>query len=117
MKNQRSFLITSSTLGVVLLFAGAAKGDFNPVALTPGSYNADVVVERNTFPTINNFVNLTMDAGTNNSGNTWFEQGYDASRPWSGLPPQNTVFSAADGSAHQFRMGDYTASNALCVYA
>lgn len=104
-------------LGVALGFIGAARADFNPVQLTPGSFNADVVVERTAPPPVNNFVTATMDGGTNNNAWTWYEMGYNAGQPWSGLPTHNSTFTAANAADHQFQMPpDYTVNNAVCVY-
>ncbi len=69
-----------------------ARADFNPIPLTPGSFNADVVVEKNAGQCIQNFVNVTMDNGTNDNANTWYEAGYG--------PTDTTAASTAIGRAY-----------------
>jgi hypothetical protein len=107
-------------LKIVILFGAAlatvAHADYNPILLTPGSFTADVVVEKTAPPPLNNYVTATMDGGTNNSSNTWYEQGFNTNMPSTGLPPAGTVFTAVANANHQFRMpASYAANNALFI--
>jgi len=97
--------------------ASLARADFNPVPLTPGSFTADVIVEKNAAPTINDFVTATMDGGTNNNGSTFYEQGYASPWPWTGVPAAGSTFSSiTDPTGHQFKMPpSYTTNNAILI--
>ncbi|PWU14941.1 MAG: hypothetical protein C5B50_16195 [Verrucomicrobia bacterium] len=82
-------------IGLVLSSLGAltvARADFNPVPLTPGSFTYDSVVENTAPPPLANFVNVTMDNGTNNNGATWYEAGFCTNVPYLGLPPHGSTF-------------------------
>src|SRR5215204_4891338 len=100
------------------LLASNARADFNPIALTPGSFTADVIVEKTAPRSINDYVTATMDGGTNNNSNTWYEKGFDSTRPNTGLPNSNSVFTAFADANRTFRMApDFSTNAALCVYA
>jgi hypothetical protein len=105
-------------LNILLLAAlGVApvRADYDPIPLTPGSFNADVVVENTAPVPPNNFVTATMDGGTNNSSRTWFEQGFNTNMPGAGLPPAGSTFFAT-AADHQFQMPpSYAANNALYI--
>ncbi len=104
-------------LGMGLALICPARGDFNPIPLTPGSFTHDVIVEKTAPAPLNTRVTATMDGGTNNNGSTWFEQGYVSTVPYAGLPPQGSTFTATNDVNHVFKMAaDYTANNALLVY-
>jgi hypothetical protein len=78
---------------LALMLAGSARGaGYQPVPLTPGSFNADVVVEKTAAPPIENFVTAGGDGGTNLTGNAWFETGYYPSVSGWGLPPHGSTF-------------------------
>src|SRR5512135_2078769 len=109
---------TLINIGLTCICIGLARADFNPVPLTPGSFNADVVVEKTAPPPLNNYVNATMDGGTNNTAWVWYENGYDIAQPWTGLPIHGSVFTAAADVNHQFQMApNYAVNNVLCVFS
>src|SRR5258706_14638232 len=89
-------------LTMALAVVSIVRADFNPVPLNPSSYNHDVVVEKPAPRTMSDAVNATMDAGTNKSGNTWFEVGYYPGHT-NGLPAQNSLVSNATAD-HTWRM-------------
>ena len=97
-------------------FATAAYAGYSPIPLTPGSFTADVVVEKTAPPPMNNLVTATMDGGTNNNSQTWYEQGFNTNMPLTGIPPAGSVFTAQDNAARQFQMpASYTTNNALFI--
>ena len=115
----------STLIPIALLCAGAslARADFNPITLTPGSYNADVVVEKTATAPIGVACNATIDNGTNlanwlPSGDTWMEQGFFTNNPTHGLPAPGVPFVALSNSAISFAMApSYTANNAIMIDA
>ena len=106
---------------LTLLLAGActisAQADFNPITLTPGSFTADVIVEKGAPKSLGDYTTATMDNGTNNNGTTFYEQGYASDWPWTGVPHAGVTFNAlSDPTGHQFMMApDYTTNNAILV--
>ena len=103
---QRSLVVTP---------AGAAT--FVPIPLTSGSYNQDLVVEH-TAPAVpaNAHTTASMDAGTGNTGNSWYEKGYDASAPTTGLPAAGATITNASASDHLYTFApSYTAANVAYV--
>ena len=108
-------------LGLALSLASLARADYNPIPLTPGSFNADVVVEKTAPKPLQAYSNATLDGGPNNNGDTFYEQGY-ASFPLApgavatGVPHPGVIFTAVSDVNHSFQMApDYTTNNALLI--
>jgi len=100
-----------------------ASGNFNPIPVT-GGYNADVVVEASAGPAtdagnlaaapLKTFTTATMDNGTNNTGNTWYEQGYTKYFPQTGLPPAGSILVSTNLPDHSYQLApSYTQPNAI----
>jgi hypothetical protein len=110
-------------IGIALVAASVAYADFYPIALTPGSYNADVVVEKNAAPgpiVPNGYTTASMDGGTNNNGDTWHEQGFfiNESPVVSGLPPAGTTITSAFNANHLYQFApSYVGPNAVMLDA
>jgi hypothetical protein len=94
------------TLSLALTLTGAARADFNPIPLTPESFNADVVIEKTARPPLQMNITATMDSGTNLTGYTWFESGLIGSTAGHGLPIHGVTITApaAAGSGHRYQM-------------
>ena len=104
------------SVGVALVFANSALADYSPIAITPGSFNADVVVEKTAPRGIFTNVTVTIEGGTNINGNTFFESGLETALPWTGLPPAGTTFNSQSDASRHYRMpASYTANNCLFV--
>lgn len=114
---------TTLHLALLLGLAGAARAAFNPIALTPGSFNGDAVIENTAPPPIGVAVNATIDqgfalqAGSGTPfGNTWNEQGYFAAWPNTGLPPAGSTITASSNPNLSFTLApSYTANNAILL--
>ena len=113
-------------IGLTCLCVSLARAAdvYTPMPLTPGSFTADVVVEKTAAPPVENYMTASLDGGTNLTGNAFIESGYYPSRPVWGLPAQGTTFAAQynpDGTVgpdtnHVYKMApDYTANNALFI--
>lgn len=88
---------------------------FSPIALTPGSYNEDGIVEASA---LGRATTATIDAGTNNSGTTFFEQGFYAADPTIGLPPANSTLVDTTLANHSYKLApSYTTNNAAMIFA
>lgn len=123
--------LTSIGLATVVATSASAAG-YSPVSITPNSYNADVVVEKS-VPSLGTNTTATVDGGTNNNGNTWYEAGYNtnasAGGPFlhTGFPPAGTILnaafdvgvsnvSAAYMATHSFQLApSYVLNNAFLV--
>jgi len=102
--------------------AGLARADFDPVALTAGSYTFDIVVEANTVQALPYCINVTAGDGVGLGDNTYYEQGLyaRAGQPGgnSGVPIHNTVFTNINNANMTFLMPpDYSVNNELLVDA
>jgi hypothetical protein len=87
-----------------------------PVPITQGSYNQDSIVESNATPRLDVVTTATVDNGSNNTANTWFEIGYDTGNPANGLPAAGTVFTAVDNANYSFRAPPtYAAPNGILI--
>lgn len=116
----------SLTAGLALTFGLGipAYAAFVPIPLNPSSFNADPVIEASAPPTLNDYVTVTLDQGTNKNGNTWYEMGYNTnvvaqnptnqySGPLTGLPIHGTTFTAISNANYTFQMAPSYAGN--CV--
>jgi hypothetical protein len=104
-------------IALFLALAGNVRADFNPIILTPGSFSQDMVVEHNA-PQVPNGTHTTasMDAGTVNTGNSWYERGYNAAAPTTGLPTAGSTFTSAAFPSHRYTMPpSYTTNNAAMI--
>ncbi len=100
--------------------SGHVFGNLTPVALTPGSYTQDVIVEKNaSTPVIpGGYTTASMDGGTANNGDTWNEIGFFADHPDTGLPVAGSTFVSAASADHSFTMApSYTQNNAVMLDA
>jgi hypothetical protein len=101
---------------MALAFAGIAQAGYTPIAIQSSSYNADVIVESNARPTLTISTTASVDNGTNNTANTWFEIGFDTANPGNGLPAAGSTFTAVDDATHSFTMPpSYTAPNGILI--
>jgi hypothetical protein len=98
---KKTFLASLSWLALTAV--SISQPAYKPVPITDTSYNQDLVVESNATPSLRVVTTATVDEGTNNMNNTWFEQGYDGANPENGLPPANSVFTAQDNANYTFR--------------
>jgi len=58
----------------------------------------------------------TMDAGIGNTDSTWYEMGYNAAAPETGLPVHGSTFISQTSPDHSYAMApDYTANNAVLI--
>jgi hypothetical protein len=107
------------TAGLVLSLGPLAYADFTPIPLDPTSFNQDPVIEKTAPPSLNDFVTVTPDQGTNKNGNTWYEKGYNTNNPTTGLPLHNslvTVSNALNAHNYTFQMPpDYHGNCVLFV--
>ncbi len=111
---QQTMKRTLVPISLILMTASLARADFDPVPLTPGSFTADVVVESSAPQPLRDYTTATMDGGTNNDSNVWFEKGYEPTRPNSGVPAAGTSFAAFGDPNRTFKMpSNYNAPNAL----
>jgi hypothetical protein len=105
-----------TSLGFALTIAGATAAQFVPIPLTPGTFNFDMIVEKEAPPPIPAGVTATMDGGTNQTGNTWYEQGYNTASPSTGVPAAGTTFVHQSNPNIQYTMpASYTAPNAILI--
>ncbi len=103
-------------LGVAL--ATVAHAGYEPVPLTPASFTQDIIIEKEAPPPLANFTTATIDQGTNNYGNTFFQQGYIPTLPWIGLPAPGTDFESPTDPNRTYRMpSSYQANNVAFIGA
>src|SRR4051812_135040 len=109
--------LRSCSLGLAFMIcASEIRADFNPVTLATSSFNADVVVERTAPGPIGRATNASMDGGTNNSGASWYEVGFNLAAPTTGVPTAGSTFTSASLAGHQYQMApSYTANNAMLI--
>jgi len=108
----------SLLLTLSLNCACLARADFEPIALSPDSYNQDVVVEKNAPPPVVPVTTASMDQGASDSGFTWFERGYVTDWPVTGLPEAGSILTSDLSPDHQYQMPwTYKTNNAVLIDA
>ena len=89
---------------------------YSPLAVT--GFNADMVIEAaaEVFAGVYTATTATMDGGTNNTSNVWFEQGLNTGNLNSGLPPAGSTFAALSNANYSFTMpSSYVGNNAVLI--
>ena len=105
---------TASALAFLLPIAAGAQ--FVPIPLTAESYNCDVVVERTAPRPIRPTTTASVETGLTNTGFGWFERGYNADWPATGLPAAGTTVHGAFTMDHEYQFApDYHANNAVLI--
>ncbi|HTI99472.1 MAG TPA: glycoside hydrolase family 76 protein [Dongiaceae bacterium] len=99
-----------------LMVTPAGGADFQPLALAAGSYNVDMVVEKTAAQPPTEATTASMDAGSANTGDTWYEQGYNTSAPTTGFPLAGSTITSPFASDHDYTLAaTYAGPNAACV--
>lgn len=126
--NQHSILKWAGTSLAVITIGGSAFGALTPITFAPGSFNADVVVERG-VPCLGTNTTATTDGGTNDNGNSWYEIGYTSPAgtfgpggAGSGVPHAGTILTnvsdlaASSPNPHIYQLApSWTAPNAILI--
>lgn len=102
-----------------LVVAPQGVSGFTSITLKPGSYNQDVVIEH-TAPTVpsGHYTTASMDNGLANTANSWYERGYDAAAPTTGLPVAGSTITNQSASDHSYTFAaSYAANNVAYVDA
>src|SRR3982750_4809323 len=116
MNKAGSCIFRSVSLVLALTATNYSRADFNPVPLTSSSFTYDIVVERTAPPPIGRATTASMDAGTNNTGASWYEIGFNAAAPTTGFPAAGSTFSSPAASSHQYTMApSYAANNSMLI--
>ncbi|HEV2435366.1 MAG TPA: LamG-like jellyroll fold domain-containing protein [Verrucomicrobiae bacterium] len=105
---------TTNSAGANLQVETEGVYGFSPIAITAGSYNEDMIIEKGALVAV---TTATVDAGTTDNGTTWFEQGYYAADNTIGLPPAGSTFSTNNtGVVHSYTMASsYTTNDAVLL--
>lgn len=115
MKAQHPFTLA---LIITINSSRLALAGFEPIPLTEDSYTQDVVVERTAPPAVVTVTTASMDQGTSNLGYAWFERGYLADFPATGLPEAGSMLTSDQAPDHQYRMPfSYSTNNAVLIDA
>ena len=92
------------------------QGAFVPLAISPESFNHDLVVESGAPPPLSKVTTASMDAGWENSGYSWYQRGYHADWPATGLPAPGTIIASDLVADHTYQFAtDYRAENGILV--
>ncbi|MFO1513149.1 MAG: immunoglobulin domain-containing protein [Verrucomicrobiota bacterium] len=110
--------------GRAVIFAVSGSTDnvtYSPVAVT--GYNYDVVVEADgpkttgtglaAASTLTNNITVSMDGGTSKSGSVWYEKGYYAAFPNTGIPAAGSSVTSAWYSARYVMPSSYVGNCAV----
>ncbi|HKW28542.1 MAG TPA: glycoside hydrolase family 76 protein [Verrucomicrobiae bacterium] len=94
----------------------ASGAGFAPIPLTAGSYNEDMIIEHTASPVPDGaYTTASMDAGTANTANGWYEQGYDAAAPATGLPPAGSTLTNLASSDHVYTLAPSDSANNVAM--
>jgi hypothetical protein len=96
--------------GIIFAVSGSTGSGFSPIAIT--GYNEDMIVEANSETTLGgHYTSVSMDNGTANSGNGWYEIGFDRQAGITGLPNAGSTIGSAALANHYFTMAPSYAGN------
>ncbi len=104
----------------VLAAVVVVRADYIPIPLAQSSFNKDIVVEKTAQPPVGTtpVTTASMDNGSGNTGAGWYERGFNAAAPNSGLPVAGSTFISTNDANHVFQMApSYQTNNALLVDA
>ena len=95
--------------GMIFALSGsnAIASGFSPIAIT--GYTEDAVVEA-TGALNGQYTSVSMDNGTANTGNSWYELGYDRAAVTTGIPNAGSTIGSAADPNHYFTMAPSYAS-------
>ncbi len=102
--------------GAIMALSGDVGGNFVPLAVT--GYNEDIVVEAAAGKpgSLTGVTTATMDTGTTNTGNTWYQAGYLAIAPNTGLPAPGSTLTNLSAPDHLYAVApSYTANNVALI--
>ncbi|HEY5912476.1 MAG TPA: hypothetical protein VJA21_17880, partial [Verrucomicrobiae bacterium] len=101
---------------VILLAPGASHAGFSPIPLTAQSHNHDLVVERTAPAPLGLATTASVDGGLGNTGYSWFESGYNASWPATGLPAAGSSIVSELATDHEYGLApDYRTNNGVLI--
>lgn len=102
--------------GAIMAVSGLNGANYTPLAVT--GYNEDIVVEAAAGKpgALNGVTTATMDNGTNNTGSTYYEAGYEPQAPGTGLPHAGTLMTNQSAADHVYQLPpSYTVNNAILI--
>lgn len=103
-------------LFAAILFTNATRADFVPIPLTSDSFNQDVVVEKTAPPPLMSATTASMDDGVANTNFSWYERGYNADWPSTGLPAPGSVLASQTSPDDSYQMApSYKSNNAVLI--
>src|SRR5437868_8269238 len=103
--------ITLTTFCLSLNLSQPALAAFEPIALTPYSFNQDIIVEKSAPRPVLPATSASMDGDSPGTGYAWFERGYLPDWPSAGLPEAGTVFASPRMDDHIYQMAPDYKSN------
>ena len=96
--------------------ASAPGAVFVPLGIA--GYTDDIVVEADAVKPgfLETNTTATMETGTNNSGFTWYEKGYNPSAIETGLPAAGSIVTSESDPGYRFQLApSYAAANAVLI--
>jgi hypothetical protein len=105
---------TTNSLSARLSVETPGVYGFSPIAVTAGSYNEGMILAKSDLVPA---TTATLDNGTQDSGTTWFQQGYYLTDPSVGLPPPGATFTYTSNSIqYSYTMApSYTNNDAILI--
>lgn len=115
MKNKWFTVASFATLSLMALSI-SALADFFPIPLTPETFTHDVVIERTAPPPLVPVTTASMDTGTNNTGYSWYERGYNLDYITTGLPAAGSIYTSELSMDYAFQFApSYKSNNAVLI--
>lgn len=103
--------------GAALLLAPAwSNAGFTPLPLLPASFNQDIIVEQGAPPPLLPVTTASMETGVTNTGFSWYERGYNADWPATGLAPANSTVVSDLSTEIEYRLApSYKTNNVILI--
>ncbi len=105
---------STQTISNFLFKTLPASATYSPIGVT--GFTQSLIVPAGTASATGT-ITATMDDGVLKGGDTFFEQGADASNPTAGLPASGSTFVSQNDPNHIFQMQSYSGPDALLLGA
>jgi hypothetical protein len=95
----RSFTLLAASAAALGMMA-TAHAAVTSIAVT--GYNQDVIVEAGAPLNATGVTTASMDNGLGGTGGVWYEQGYNAGSPLTGVPAKGTTIISSSAADHSY---------------
>jgi autotransporter-associated beta strand protein len=102
---------SSTSTQIISNFTLVSNKTYSPISIASGFNEKGIVPVGGSLSSIT----ATQDNGTAKGGDTWYEKGFDAAAPATGLPASGSTFVSQADSSHTFQMQSYASNDVVLI--